>query len=274
MQDLPNSWTALCAVVLLLGLRHGFDADHLAAIDGLTRLAARQRRGYTRYCGTLFALGHGAVVLGIVAVVGLLSARWTPPGWLNAFGAWISIAFLMLIGIVNLRAVLLTAPGSVVCLVGLKGPWIARLLPAGGPLGVAAVGALFALSFDTLSQAAPFAVAATQYGGVECAWLLGLLFVLGMFVADGLNGWWIANLIARADEVAALASRVMGVAVSAVSLLVAALGVAKLLSPAIEGWSDGKEVALGAVVVGVMTASYLVAGWLAGIAPASRRQAA
>ena len=274
MPDLPTSWTALCVVVLLLGLRHGFDADHLAAIDGLTRLAASQRRAYTRYCGILFALGHGAVVLGVAAAVGLLSERWTPPGWLNAFGAWVSIAFLMLIGIGNLRAVLQAAPGTVVCLVGLKGPWISRLLPGRGPLGIAAVGALFALSFDTLSQSALFSVAATQYGGIEHALMLGLLFVLGMFIADGLNGWWIAHLIARADEVAALASRIMGVAVSGVSMLVAALGVAKLLSPAIEGWSGGKEVAVGAIVIGVIGASYLVALWLASPSSASQRQAA
>ena len=37
MHDLPADWGALCALVFLLGMRHGLDADHLAAIDGLTR---------------------------------------------------------------------------------------------------------------------------------------------------------------------------------------------------------------------------------------------
>ena len=36
MHDLPATWTALCELVFLLA-RHGFDADHLAAIDGMTR---------------------------------------------------------------------------------------------------------------------------------------------------------------------------------------------------------------------------------------------
>ena len=259
MHDLPTDWTALCALVLLLGLRHGFDADHLAAIDGLTRLSTRRGHARARLCGAFFSLGHGVVVLAVAALVGLLSERWTPPGWLDAFGAWVSILFLLSIGITNLRAVLATAPDQVVALVGIKGPLLARLAPAHGPLGAAAVGALFALSFDTVSQSALFAVTATRFGGLAHALSLGGLFVLGMLIADGLNGWWIARLIARADQVAALASRIMSLAVSMVSLLVAALGVGKLLSPTIDDWSDGKELAFGAVVVSVIALSYLVA---------------
>jgi high-affinity nickel-transport protein len=263
MDALPTDWSALCALVFLLGMRHGFDADHLAAIDGLTRIAARRQRGWARACGALFSLGHGAVVLLIATVIGLLSERWSPPDWLDAFGAWVSIGFLLVLGIVNLRAVLAAGPGETVSLVGLKGPLLARWLPAHHPAGVAAVGALFALSFDTVSQSALFAVTATQFGGVAHALTLGALFTLGMLAADGLNGWWISRLIARADQIAVLASRIMGAAVSGVSLLVAALGLGKLLSPAIEGWSEGKELAFGAVVVGVIALSYAAARWLA-----------
>jgi high-affinity nickel-transport protein len=274
MNELPTDWSALCALVFLLGMRHGFDADHLAAIDGLTRLASSPRRAHARYCGALFSLGHGTIVLSIAAVVGVLSERWEPPTWLNAFGAWISIAFLLLIGVVNLRAVLMTAPGSLVPLVGIKGPLLARLLPARNPLGVAAVGALFAFSFDTISQTALFAMTATQFGGLLHALTLGLLFVLGMLLADGLNGWWISHLIARADQIAVLASRIMSVAVSGVSLLVAALGVAKLLSPAMEHWSEGKELAFGGVVVLVIALSYLAARALAWGSMAQSQRAA
>ena len=48
---------------------------------------------------------------------------------------------------------------------------------------VAAVGALFALSFDTLSQAALFAFTATRHGGWEHALGLSLLFMLGIYGA-------------------------------------------------------------------------------------------
>ena len=34
---LPSDFFGLALVVLMLGIKHGLDADHLAAIDGLTR---------------------------------------------------------------------------------------------------------------------------------------------------------------------------------------------------------------------------------------------
>ena len=85
MPTLPTDWSALCALVFLLGMRHGFDADHLATIDGLTRLNTLQRKPFARYCGLLFSLGHGAVVMAIAAGVGLASERWDAPAWLDAF---------------------------------------------------------------------------------------------------------------------------------------------------------------------------------------------
>ncbi|HQY07282.1 MAG: nickel transporter [Leptothrix sp. (in: Bacteria)] len=263
MHDLPTDWSALCALVFLLGMRHGFDADHLATIDGYTRLNSRQGQRHARWCGALFSLGHGVVVMAIALAVGLASEHWTPPEWVDLFGAWVSIAFLITLGVANLRAVLAAPAGSVVGMVGIKGRWLARLAPSGSPLGVGLVGALFALSFDTVSQSALFAVTAAQFGGVGHSLTLGGLFVLGMLATDAVNGWWIARLIARADQIAALASRIMGLAVSGVSLLVAGLGVAKLASPAIDGWSDGKELAFGATVVAVIACSYLAARWLA-----------
>lgn len=256
MHDLPTEWTALCALVFLLGLKHGFDADHLATIDGLTRYNSRRGRRFGRYCGALFSLGHGAIVLVIALVVGVASERWDPPPWLEQFGAWTSILFLTLIGLLNLHAVLATSPGEVVMPVGLKGRLLGRLNQASHPLTVALVGALFALSFDTVSQSALFALTAAQFGGVGHALFLGILFVAGMLVTDGINGLWISRLIARADQLACIASRVMGLAVSGVSLVVAALGMAKLTWPVVEAWSQDRELLFGAVVVTVVAASF------------------
>lgn len=259
MHELPTEWTALAALVFLLGLKHGFDADHLATIDGLTRFNARVRRPWARYCGALFSLGHGLVVIAIALGVGLASARWDAPAWLEASGMWISLFFLTALGVLNLRAVLVTPPHEIVAPVGLKGRVLGRLNRAGHPLLVAVVGALFALSFDTVSQAALFAMTAAQFGGVQHALLLGLLFMLGMLVTDGVNGLWISRLIARADQLALIASRVMSVAVAGVSLLVAAFGVAKMTLPAVDAWSDGRELAFGSIVVAVIAGSYLLA---------------
>jgi nickel/cobalt transporter (NiCoT) family protein len=267
VHELPTEWTALCALVFLLGIKHGFDADHLATIDGLTRYNARHGRHLGRYCGALFSLGHGAVVLIIALAVGVASERWDAPPWLEAFGAWTSILFLSLIGIVNLHAVLSASPGQVVAPIGLKGRLLGRLNRASQPLTVALVGALFALSFDTVSQSALFAVTATQFGGVGHALFLGTVFVFGVLVTDGVNGLWISRLIARADQLACIASRVMGLAVSAVSLLVAALGAAKLASPAINQWTEGREATFGALVVALVATSFVVAVLMSRLRP-------
>ncbi len=263
MHDLPTEWTALAAIVFLLGLKHGFDADHLATIDGLTRFNARSRQPWARYCGALFSLGHGAVVMLIAVSVGYASSQWQTPAWLDLSGTLISLGFLTLLGIINLRAVMAAAPNEVVAPIGFKGRYLGRLNRAGKPWMVALVGALFAISFDTVSQAALFAVTATQFGGVGHAVVLGLLFTLGMLVTDGINGLWISRLIARADQIAVIASRVMSLAVGGVSLLVAAFGVAKMTMPMVDDWSDGKELMFGLTVMLVILGSFWIARSLA-----------
>lgn len=269
MHDLPADWSALCALVFILGMRHGLDADHLAAIDGLTRLSSRQGRSYARYCGALFSLGHGMVVLSIAALAVALGSHWVPPSWFESLGSIISIGFLAVIGIVNLRAVLSADLHAVVPLVGLRGKAVSRLLArlghTQGSVAVIGVGSLFALSFDTLSQSALFAVMAVQFGGIEHALTLGLLFVLGMLASDGANGWWISHLIGRTDRLAVVASRVMTMAVACVSLLVAAIGITRLASHEFEGWTEGKELAIGAAVIVLIGASYLVASRVAAL---------
>lgn len=258
MEALPQDWTALLTLVFALGMKHGFDPDHLATIDGLTRFNAGNRR-LARWCGFLFSLGHGLIVITVAVGVGLLAKRWAVPGWLEDSGAWISILFLMLLGILNLAAVLKTAPGQVVQSVGLKGRLLGRLQQTSHPALIALVGALFALSFDTMSQAALFSLTAGGIGGWEYALLLGCAFMVGMMVTDGINGLWISRLLRRSDRHACIASRVMGLAIGALSLLVAGFGIAKYFSPAVGAWSEGKEMALGLVIVAVVALSFLLA---------------
>jgi high-affinity nickel-transport protein len=259
MENLPTDWLSLLILTFVLGMKHGFDADHLATIDGLTRYNARHRPGLARYCGTLFSLGHGAVVMAIALGVSALAGQWEVPEWFGTLGSLISIAFLVALGSLNLAAVLRAGPDEIVQPVGLKGRLLGNLRQVSHPVLVALVGALFALSFDTLSQATFFALTATRFGGWEHALVLALLFMLGMLLTDGINGLWIARLIARADQVALVASRVMGLVVSGVSLLVAAFGAAKLLSPAVDAWSEGKELLFGFSLVVVIALSFLFA---------------
>jgi nickel/cobalt transporter (NiCoT) family protein len=256
---MPQDWIALLALVFVLGMKHGFDADHLATIDGLARYNARSNPGLARRCGVLFSLGHGAVVLFIALLVSTLASQWKVPEWMEIFGALVSIVFLLALGIVNLNAVLRAHPAQLVQPIGLKGRFLGRLQHTSHPALIALVGALFAFSFDTMSQAALFALTATQYGGWEHALTLALLFMLGMLLTDGINGWWISRLIRRADQTALVASRVMGLVVAGVSLLVAFFGMAKLISPAVDAWSNGKELLFGGALVSIVFLSFIFA---------------
>lgn len=272
--DLPNEWFALLALVFILGAKHGLDADHLATIDGLTRHNLRLAPQRARWCGSLFSAGHGAVVVLIALGVGLASEQWRVPEWMDDVGAWISISFLTLLGFLNLRAVLATPPGDMVATIGIKAGLLRRLQATSHPLAIAAVGSLFALSFDTLSQAALFALAATQHGGVAHALALGLAFTLGMLLADGANGLWIASLLRRADHRARIASRVMGLMVATISFAVAGFGLARWANADVSGWYEGRELLVGGAVILLLAASFALGALLArGTAPAAGRAA-
>lgn len=205
MTELPTHWLALVAVVFLLGLKHGLDADHLAAIDGLTRFNAGRRPILSRWSGLLFSAGHGVVVTMVAVVVATVALDWHAPGWLEETGTWISIAFLTLLGAANLAAVLRTPRGAMVRPVGLRSRFLERLTRAEHPVLIAAVGAAFALSFDTISQAVLFSLTGSHLAGWIFAAILGLVFTAGMMATDALNGLWVSHLVRNADARAAAA---------------------------------------------------------------------
>lgn len=259
LQATPSDWPTLLALAFVLGLKHGLDADHLATIDGLTRHNSRLQQRFASFCGSFFSLGHGAVVLVTALGLSALAGQQAVPDWLDALGAWVSIGFLLLLGGLNLWALWRTAPDQVVRPLGLKAWGLKGLQQVSHPVVVALVGALFALSFDTLSQAAFFALAGGRLGGAWPVASLALAFLLGMLVTDGLNGLWIARLMARADQVARRASRVMGLTVVALSWGVAGLGLAKLYSPAVDAWAEGQALLLSLTVLGLLAAAF---GWV------------
>lgn len=254
--ELSGTLFAICGLAFALGVRHGLDADHLATIDGLARRAAGARPRVARIAGTLFSLGHGLVVMAVAVAVSSLATGWRTPGWLEISGTLVSVVFLLGLAYLNLHAVWTTPHHHVVAPTGLKSRLFSRVLSVEHPLAIMGVGMLFALSFDTISQAALFAVAATRFGGVLYTLLVASAFVVGMMFADGLNGFWIARLIRRADARAALASRIMATAVGSVSLVIGSLIILKLVSPALEAWADASGLWLGVGVIGAIALAF------------------
>lgn len=263
MNALPTQWFSLVAVVFLLGLKHGLDPDHLAAIDGLTRYNAGRKPRLSRWSGLLFSAGHGVVVTSVAVAVATVATEWRAPAWLEHAGTWISIAFLTLLGVANLAAILRTPRGEVVRTVGLRSRFFARLTRAEHPVLIAAVGAAFALSFDTISQAVLFSITGSSLAGWLFATALGLVFTAGMMATDALNGLWVSRLVRGADARAAAASRVMSFAIALASLAIAALALARQVSPALDATLESWTLAVSAAVMLVVVAAYAAAMRLA-----------
>jgi high-affinity nickel-transport protein len=246
--------------VLALGVRHGLDADHLAAIDGLTRYNCESRPRLAPWCGVLFALGHGVVVLLVAGIVGVATLTYRVPDWLEGVGAWISITFLLALGLLNLRAVLSTPAHEVVRLSGVRGTLLLRLTETCRPLGIAAVGSLFAISFDTLSQAVLFSTTAARVGGAAGAITLGAIFALGMGFVDGLNSRWVAGLLSTRDRHARLVSRAMGCLVATLSFGVAILGALRYFNPNVNTVVGAYEAPIGITLVLTVIGAMVLVG--------------
>ena len=197
--------TALLAYTL--GLRHAVDADHIAAIDNVTRaLTQDDRRPYT--VGLFFALGHSTVVIALSLMVAVgastVDDRFeTLHAWGGLVGTSISGAFLLMIAAANLLALSSSArafrqikrgetpdlssiglgrPGS---LTGRAFRMVKREW-AMYPLGF-----LFGLGFDTATEIGLLAISALPAVADLPIWsilIFPTLFTAGMTLVDTVDG--------------------------------------------------------------------------------------
>jgi high-affinity nickel-transport protein len=194
------------------GLRHAVDADHIAAIDNVTRkLMQAGRRPVS--VGFFFALGHSTVVIlaaaGVAATTSMLSTHFDAFKSVGGFiGTVVSALFLFAIAAANLailRSVWRTyrhvrRGGRYVdedfdILLNSRG-LLARLFrPLFGlvtrgwhmfPLGF-----LFGLGFDTATEVALLGISATQAAKGISIWSIMVfpaLFAAGMSLIDTTDG--------------------------------------------------------------------------------------
>lgn len=258
MLTLQSNWMALLMMAFFWGIKHGLDADHLATIDGIARFNYKTNPHLSRRAGLYFSIGHGFVVILIALFVGVAARKWIVPDWLDQFGSLISIIFLMAIGIANLYSLLIAPRDQIVMPIGIKGRFLSRFTNTSHPLLVMCVGALFALSFDTISQAALFSIMASTLLGWKFSIIIGLMSILGMILIDTLNGLWVAHILTRAGRAAIIASRVMGLTIACISLSVGILGVARYFSTNIKLYVDGHELIFGFMIILIITTSYML----------------
>lgn len=198
-------------VIYSLGLRHAVDADHIAAIDNVTR---KLMQGGQRpvAVGFFFALGHSAIVIAVVVLVAIAANLIGGVKSLGGIGGLISTCvsalFLFAVAAMNIAIFAsvyrcyrrVRAGGTYVeddldVLLNNRG-LLARLLR---PLfrivtrswHMLALGFLFGLGFDTATEVAMFGVSAAQAAkGLPMGSILvfPVLFAAGMMLIDTTDG--------------------------------------------------------------------------------------
>jgi high-affinity nickel-transport protein len=284
----------MASLAYTFGLRHAFDADHIAAIDNATRkLMNEGRRPFS--VGLWFSLGHSTVVVGlsllIAATTAALQDRFDALKDLGGLiGTSVSVLFLFLI-----------AGANVVVLLGVWRTF--QSVKRGGPLveedvdrllarrGLTArvfrpvfgivrrswhmypLGLLFGLGFDTATEVGLLGISAstaTQGLSVWSIMIFPALFTAGMTLLDttdsvlmvGAYGWAFAKPIRKLyyNMTITLVSVVVAVLVGGIEALGLAAERLKLEGGFWDGVGalNGNFGLLGLVIVGLFAVSWAV----------------
>ena len=282
-----------------LGMRHAFDADHIAAIDNVTRklLADRHDRSRPLSVGFWFSLGHSSIVFGLclLLALGVRSLGSQVENESSALqqttsliGLSVSSIFLILIGVLN--AVVLVGILKVFREMrsghydeaqledhlqnrGLMNRILGRTTRGvTKPRHMYPVGLLFGLGFDTATEVSLLVLAAGA-AATQLPWYaflaLPVLFAAGMSLLDTLDGAFMGMAYGWAF-VRPVRKIYYSITVTALSVVVALLiggvQVVGLLSERLDittgvvGWIAALSLDdVGFVIVGLFAATWAVA---------------
>jgi len=284
-------------VAYLFGLRHAFDADHIAAIDDTVRFML-QKGKLPLGVGFFFSLGHSTIVIGLAIIITFAAttvARHLPQ-LQNAgglIGTCVSGVFLWAIGVLNLLVLLdilkvwqqaktgTHSHAHLEALLARRGLFN-RLF--GGRLQklmnhswqMYPLGLLFGLGFDTASEVGLLAMTAgASVGNLPIPAVLSLpfLFTAGMTLIDTTDGvlmvkaynWAFLNPIRRIFYNVTTTGLSIGVAlvigsIELMQVLISTLGLRGSVFDAVAQLDFGS---LGYVIVGVFLLAWAssVAVW-------------
>jgi high-affinity nickel-transport protein len=283
-----------CFLAYSFGLRHAVDADHIAAIDNVTRkLMQEGKRPLT--VGLFFSLGHSTVV--ILATIGVAFTAAAFKDELADFreiggmiGVSVSSAFLLIIAAINV--VILINVYRAFQRVKNGGTYVAEdvdlTLAQGGLLArmfrrlfgmirrswhMYPLGFLFGLGFDTATEIGLLGIAAAEASSGLPIWsilVFPALFTAGMTLIDttdsvlmtGAYGWAFVKPVRKLyyNMTITFVSVVVAVligGVQALNLIAGKFGLTGGLWSAVESLNDVFG-ALGFVIVGVFIASWLL----------------
>jgi high-affinity nickel-transport protein len=204
--------------MILLGLRHALDVDHITAIDNMVRLHNASRK--SRWVGAGFSIGHMMSVLAemvfIIFVIGGIAGADALAFWGGIIGA----AALGTIGAINIYAMKkwgktgsAILASKVLAKTGSFNPFVSSLV----------TGIVFGLGFDTATQISAITLSAVASAtlGVQVALTLAGFFALGMIPMDTLDSVLLRSALSRIFDTRGF--RYMSYALSGAAMTVAGL---------------------------------------------------
>jgi high-affinity nickel-transport protein len=281
-------------LVYSFGLRHAFDADHIAAIDNVTRKLMQEGKRPVSV-GFFFSLGHSSIVIvltaGLVLMTAALQARFAAFKDLGAIvGTSVSALFLFAIAAANILVLVQVyrafkfvktgrrLPDADIDEILSKRGFLGRIFqPAFRMIGrswhMFALGILFGLGFDTATEVGLLGISATQAAQGVSIWsilVFPALFTAGMSLMDttdsvlmtGAYGWAVLNPLRKLwyNLTITAASVVVAIfigGVEALGLVGDKLGLQGRFWDAVGSLNDNFA-SFGFVVVGIFLASWLV----------------
>jgi nickel/cobalt transporter (NiCoT) family protein len=279
-----------------LGLRHAFDADHIAAIDNTTRKLMQEGKRPLSV-GFWFSLGHSSVVFALAFLISAGVRALNGPvqhdgsqlhsvtGWV---GTTVSGSFLyliaalnvvILIGIVKVFAEMKRGTFDEAALEqqldqrGFMNRFLGRLTKAvSKPRQMYPIGLLFGLGFDTATEVALLVVAGSA-GAAGLPWYailcLPVLFAAGMALMDSIDGsfmnfaygWAFSKPVRKVFYNITITGLSVAVALMIGTIELGGLVAAHLnLTGSFWSWFEGIDInLLGYIIVGLFVATWALA---------------
>lgn len=277
-------------VAYMFGLRHAFDADHIAAVDDTVRFMLHKGKRPLGV-GFFFSLGHSTIVfaLALGIIFAATAVKQQMPALQNLggiIGASVSGAFLWVIGVLNLIVLLdilhvwrqaKTGKHSHAHLEELLAQrgFMNRLL--GGRIQsvishswqMYPVGVLFGLGFDTASEVGLLAMTAGASAGdlpIAAVLSLPILFAAGMSAMDTTDGvlmskaydWAFVNPLRKIFYNITITSLSVAVAlvIGTIELLQVFIGLLDVKGPLVDLVAGVDFGVLGYVIVGAFLGAW------------------
>jgi nickel/cobalt transporter (NiCoT) family protein len=204
--------------MILLGLRHALDVDHITAIDNLVRLHNATRK--SRWVGAGFSIGHMISVLAEMILIIYVIGNITRIDQLSFWGGVIGAIALGIIGTVNIYSMKKWGKtGSAI----LASKVLARTRIMNPFSSSLRTGMVFGLGFDTATQISAITLSAVASAtlGMQMALVLAGFFAAGMIPVDTLDSFILRSAFSRIFNTRAF--KYMIYALSTVALTVAAV---------------------------------------------------